>query len=255
MNIFKLALLAIVFTFIGIFIGSNLSKSEYHHNNESNIGKLQVNVEPLILEEKSIEGGKDDSEDALLFMREQLDNYRSKLLAKEEQYNALSESISCAKSSSIDEQPFEDEQSFEDEQPLEKVALKIEDIEQTLAKPFSNLIADGTEDVISNFVNFTNEEKDFEWSYEIETKISDFIQMHELSLDIRIKSVNCKLSSCEVTGFDDSESSWDIIYKQMHKESWWPFNYSQTIKRTEPLKDGQPKPEKYFYALFFKNRV
>ncbi|NVK55714.1 MAG: hypothetical protein HWE26_08875, partial [Alteromonadaceae bacterium] len=60
-----------------------------------------------------------------------------------------------------------------------------------------------------------NPDRNDQWHMQMEQRLSDMIQLHELSNRIEILSLTCKQSTCEIVGKAFEEGPWTTIYMSM----------------------------------------
>ncbi|MCJ8318045.1 MAG: hypothetical protein MJK12_00320 [Colwellia sp.] len=90
---------------------------------------------------------------------------------------------------------------------------------------------------------FHQQEDDLNWGYQMNVRISDFIQTHYNSDLVVLESVLCKIDSCELLVSEAQSGGWPPIMKQMRAQSWWNFTSTQSSSRFG-------ENQKNYYYLF-----
>ena len=86
-----------------------------------------------------------------------------------------------------------------------------------------------------NKVNeFSEQERDENWAFEMEMKISDFVTNHQLS-DKLSAQPKCRASQCLVEVREFEANAWSKVSSELSYEPWWPFN---SATGTSSSKDG-----------------
>ncbi|AWB65130.1 hypothetical protein C2869_01140 [Saccharobesus litoralis] len=76
---------------------------------------------------------------------------------------------------------------------------------------------------------FHQRQKDYEWGYNMQMQITDFITTHDLGVGIEISRVQCKQPHCEIIINELFESSWRPIVDEMRDQVWWQFTRTRTL--------------------------
>jgi len=126
-----------------------------------------------------------------------------------------------------------------------KQTLKItkEQAEAALPEPFSQIMTDATGMQALYFEKFNQEKVDYDWGPTMESNISQFISLHEQSYEVKIDSVKCRQSICEIRGLAGSNNAWSSIMNGMMQQDWWHFSGAST-NSANTSKEGMA-----FYAL------
>ncbi|WP_086933436.1 hypothetical protein [Agarilytica rhodophyticola] len=72
---------------------------------------------------------------------------------------------------------------------------------------------------------FDKQDIDPVWSIKKEEEIKNYLYGHELFYTMKLKSIECKTSSCEVKILEKEQSAWDKFYRDLSRENWWNFRY------------------------------
>lgn len=81
--------------------------------------------------------------------------------------------------------------------------------------------------------DFHHQEDDLGWGYDMEMKISDFIQMHSNADKVLLSGVSCKENICELLIKNKQENGWSSIQKQMTQQPWYKFGSSNSMSRSD----------------------
>lgn len=120
--------------------------------------------------------------------------------------------------------------------------LSLEEVEKTLPQPFANIIANGRESMVNQFKTLEAEEFDYEWGEEMQIKIRDFITTHEFGNGVKLDSVRCKTTLCEIRGFENNIGDWKRIANDMQLQHWWKGARTNSVSSNN-------KDTSYFYVL------
>ncbi|WP_339719358.1 hypothetical protein [uncultured Paraglaciecola sp.] len=169
-------------------------------------------------------------------------------LIKSEELQKLKDTLSKVKKErSIANRRYDDIRSKLIEAGLvEPEYLSLEEVEKTLPAPFSSIVAEGGEYMVNLFKTLEEEDIDYDWGADMQTKLSDFIITHQFSDGISHLSVRCKTTMCEIRGFDTIEGSWNKIQKELVSEDWWQFESSSSVHSNDDKGNG------FFYLLLQK---
>ncbi|MFD2166243.1 hypothetical protein ACFSJY_08165 [Thalassotalea euphylliae] len=124
-----------------------------------------------------------------------------------------------------------------------KVAVNYDDLLGTISEPFATKVYELNGGMAETFMDYYEQEQNSDWAYDLEYKIKDAITMHEQGINVRLESVICKTSICEVRGFQTDVSVWMKIGRDIMSESWWPFVNSNSTNHSDPEYGD------YFYVL------
>jgi len=108
--------------------------------------------------------------------------------------------------------------------------------EQLLAlvpHPFGSFLTQTSLDQREKIYQFHQQDEDFDWGYQQQLNISDFIATHDLQNGIELLNVICKTDSCEIRIFEHSPTDevWHRIMNDMRFEAWWSFNSTRSSSK------------------------
>lgn len=100
-----------------------------------------------------------------------------------------------------------------------------EQMSALLAEPFSNFLLGFKGQQRDEIYDFFQQPEDHEWGYDMQLKISDFIESHEYRDDVSLTGVTCKIDRCEVRIIeaDPSLGHFNIMFQQLRQQPWWEF--------------------------------
>ncbi|MFC4701193.1 hypothetical protein ACFO4O_13555 [Glaciecola siphonariae] len=130
-------------------------------------------------------------------------------------------------------------------------AVTAEQINENLTAPFNTIVNSAGMAFKEQYGEFLNEEQDFDWAIQLETRISDFIKLHTLSQEIQLSSVQCRASKCEMYGFETSNKPFDTIMRDMKTQDWYQDSGSYSMSG-DSIPTGQPADSQfsgYFYSI------
>jgi hypothetical protein len=107
-------------------------------------------------------------------------------------------------------------------------------MEDLVAEPFKDYVANFTGAMRDEIYDFHQAQDDFDWGYNMQNLISDFILTHFNSPDINLVSVVCKLKNCELLVIQNSEGSWKIIAQELSQQPWWKFQSTHSSSGNAP---------------------
>ena len=81
--------------------------------------------------------------------------------------------------------------------------------------------------------DFHQQEEDLDWGYDMQIKISDFIQMHNHANKVVLSGVTCKEFICELLIKNKQEDGWLVINKELVQQPWYEFKYSSSNSRSD----------------------
>lgn len=117
--------------------------------------------------------------------------------------------------------------------PDSKTSLTLLQAQAIMPEPFATLIAKQTGLVIDYLHEHQSEPVDSEWAYELEQQIRDYFASHENAAKLRLSSVSCKTSLCEIRGFEYQPNAFTEISSSLSVQPWWRFGRSYTIHDAE----------------------
>lgn len=120
--------------------------------------------------------------------------------------------------------------------------ISLQQAQSFLPEPFASLMAKQQGQAIDYLKLHQAEEIDSEWAYDVEQKVRDYFAAHENTAKVKLSSVSCKTSICEIRGYQYEPHSFTMIYNSMSAESWWRYGSSYSFQ-------GDNKQEAYFYLL------
>lgn len=120
--------------------------------------------------------------------------------------------------------------------------ISLQQAQSFLPEPFASLMAKQQGRAIDYLNQHQAEEIDSEWAYEVEQKVRDYFAAHENAAKVKLSSVSCKTSICEIRGYQYEPHSFTEIYNNMASQSWWRYGSSYSFQ-------GGNKEEAYFYLL------
>jgi hypothetical protein len=120
--------------------------------------------------------------------------------------------------------------------------ISLQQAQSFLPEPFASLMAKQKGRAIDYLNQHQAEEIDSEWAYEQEQKVRDYFAAHENAAKVKLSSVSCKTSICEIRGYQYEPQSFTAIYNNMAVQSWWRYGSSYSFQ-------GSDKGEAYFYLL------
>ena len=190
-----------------------------------------------------------------------LDAYRHKISTLEEQIFELK--LTVARANREKQRALDSERLLISGRQSEKfpqtVAYSKEEIDYMMPEPFASTVIALDGDFAQQFNAFKREvltdslgqpvdelsapEASAQWQYQMEALITDSIGLHELSSQIRIESVTCRVNGCEIRGFQDKRYIWTEVLMSLQQADWWSFHQSYGTSN-ETKVHGQ-----YFYAL------
>ncbi len=120
--------------------------------------------------------------------------------------------------------------------------ISLQQAQSFLPEPFASLMAKQQGRVIDYLNQHQAEEIDGEWAYEVEQKVRDYFASHENAAQVKLSSVSCKTSICEIRGYQYEPERFIEIYNSMASQSWWRYGSSYSFQ-------GGDKQDTYFYLL------
>jgi len=120
--------------------------------------------------------------------------------------------------------------------------ISLQQAQSFLPEPFASLIAKQQGQAIDYLKLHQAEEIDGEWAYDVEQKVRDYFAAHENTAKVKLSSVSCKTTICEIRGYQYEPHSFTVIYNSMSAERWWRYGSSYSFQSGE-------KQEAYFYLL------
>lgn len=120
--------------------------------------------------------------------------------------------------------------------------ISLQQAQSVLPEPFASMMAKQQGRVIDYLNQYQAEEIDNEWAYELEQKVRDYFAAHENAAKVKLSSVSCKTTLCEIRGYQYEPQSFIKIYDSMALQSWWRYGSSYSFQ-------GSDKEEAYFYLL------
>ncbi|GBL04949.1 hypothetical protein [Glaciecola sp. KUL10] len=88
-----------------------------------------------------------------------------------------------------------------DEEPISQEALA------ELPVPFDSVLTHASPNVKNAFNELHEQEQDFDWAIQFETRVSDFFAVHENSPLVTLSKITCKTNKCELYGFQDDPAA------------------------------------------------
>lgn len=120
--------------------------------------------------------------------------------------------------------------------------ISLQQAQSFLPEPFASMMAKQQGRAIDYLNQHQAEEIDGEWAYDVEQKVRDYFAAHENAAKVKLSSVSCKTSICEIRGYQYEPESFTSIYNNMALQSWWRYGSSYSFQ-------GSDKQEAYFYLL------
>jgi hypothetical protein len=120
--------------------------------------------------------------------------------------------------------------------------ISLQQAQSFLPEPFASLMAKQQGRAVDYLNQHQAEEIDGEWAYDVEQKVRDYFAAHENAAQVKLSSVSCKSSICEIRGYQYEPHSFTEIYNNMASQSWWRYGSSYSFQ-------GGDKQEAYFYLL------
>ncbi|WP_394130542.1 hypothetical protein [Shewanella maritima] len=90
----------------------------------------------------------------------------------------------------------------------EPLTLSLEAVEQYIPSPFADIIAKQDGDMVEIFQRHHQAEIDSEWATNEEQSFQDLIDNHPQGHNLKIDSINCKQSTCEIRGYELAPQAW-----------------------------------------------
>jgi len=113
-----------------------------------------------------------------------------------------------------------------------KDSISKEDAETFLPKPYSDIVASSGGMMIDSLKQHHKDNIDYGWAVMMEQNISDFVYLHQKSLDIELQLVNCKLTTCELRVLEKEKYSWNFIADDLRIQEWYDFSSSASSGHT-----------------------
>lgn len=120
--------------------------------------------------------------------------------------------------------------------------LTLPDAQALLPEPFAGLLAKQKGLVVDYLYAHQSESVDTEWAYELEQKVRDHFASHENAAKLKLSSVSCKTSLCEIRGFEYQPNVFTEVSSSLSVQPWWRFGRSYTMH------DGENN-NGYFYLI------
>jgi regulator of replication initiation timing len=117
------------------------------------------------------------------------------------------------------------------------------EIKQLIAAPFADIVTGAPEELKLLFKKVREPEDDYQWNFEMEAQITDFIATHENSRGIELDDVKCNVGICEIKGFETEFNAWRKVIIDMESQPWWQFKNSSSRTTDEN------QEYLYFYLL------
>jgi len=116
-----------------------------------------------------------------------------------------------------------------------------EQAQSFLPEPFASLMAKQMGRAVDYLKQHQAEEVDTQWAYEVEQNVRDYFATHENAAYLKLSTVSCKTSICEIRGFELEPEKVSAIINTLAMQSWWRGN-------TYVYK-GDSEEGHYFYLL------
>lgn len=116
-----------------------------------------------------------------------------------------------------------------------------EQAQSFLPEPFASLMAEQMGRAVDYLKQHQAEQVDTQWAYEVEQNVRDYFATHENAAYLKLSSVSCKTSLCEIQGFELEPETVNAIINTLAMQSWWRGN-------THVYK-GDSEEGHYFYLL------
>jgi|GEM_PF-1491869 len=107
---------------------------------------------------------------------------------------------------------------------LDESEVTDEEMESLVPAPFKSFLSSFRGETRNDIFDFHNKEDDFDWGYDKQNNISDYIQTHFEGVNVELISVICKQPRCEILVTEKHENAWDNIMKDMTQQLWWKFS-------------------------------
>lgn len=116
-----------------------------------------------------------------------------------------------------------------------------EQAQSFLPEPFASLIAEQMGRAVDYLKQHQAEQVDTQWAYEVEQNVRGYFASHENAAYLKLSSVSCKTSLCEIQGFELEPEKVNAIINTLAMQNWWRGN-------TYVYK-GDSEEGHYFYLL------
>lgn len=230
---------------MGYFTSNSQSDNPQINLNEEQIEEYDIQ-QPSVTEPKLKEPSSHTNtitpDRELLEQRQTINQLTKKLLQLEQQLQSTEAELKVVIQQNTDLD--KSLSSSQKEQPRqEPIKITQEQAEKAIPKPFSSFFVDASGKRAEEFINFQEQENDYDWAYTMEIQITNFITVHQNAHNVELKSVACKSSACEIMGFEQAGQSWSVILADMRNQEWWVFrNTSSSSQSSEEF--GQ-----FFYTM------
>lgn len=121
--------------------------------------------------------------------------------------------------------------------------LDLDAVNAHLPDDFVGLTQYWDSDKKARFNTLLAEPKNDKWAFDMENQINDFIMLHEYGQNVRVTSVNCKQSMCEIYGYHSNNSLFQLLSQDLLTQPW--FMPTNTQSNSSNAKNGDIK----FYTL------
>jgi len=142
----------------------------------------------------------------------------------------------------------------------EKSVRKIKKLEQKLSLQYQsditdeqleNIVPEQIYPIVTSYTgkvreeihNFHQDEEDIAWGFNINQLFTDFIATHELESSVKLISIICKISRCEILVQLERFDVWTELVTDLAEQPWWGFQ-SSTMK-SKSLDD-----DSYLYYIY-----
>jgi hypothetical protein len=131
----------------------------------------------------------------------------------------------------------------------EPTSISKEEVSKILPPPFDGVVANSSPDFIDKFKDLHEEEQDYDWAIQMESKISDFFALHENRDLVELVKVNCKKSQCEIYGHQQDSASLTKLMQDLQSQEW--FFAVQTNSMTGDISSDEENDtaRSYFYMM------
>lgn len=117
-----------------------------------------------------------------------------------------------------------------------------EQAQSFLPEPFASLMAKQMGRAVDYLKLHQAEEVDTQWAYEVEQNVRDYFSAHENAANLKLSSVSCKTSICEIRGYELEPETVNPIINTMAMQSWWRYGSTYVYQ-------GSSEEGHYFYLL------
>lgn len=106
---------------------------------------------------------------------------------------------------------------------LEEPYLSEQQLSELLPVEFHRFYSAEHRSLVKKYNQYLQQEREDQWAYLMEQRISDFIASHEMAGQLMV-DVRCRYSSCQVHGSHANDLEiWRQISSQFRDQPWWNF--------------------------------